>query len=79
MLLHTDKAINDGIELAVEEINKEGIDGKKIELITVDNKSDAAESTSAALKLISQDTSICYSWSICNSELYGSSTTSSRK
>ncbi|WP_338449161.1 ABC transporter substrate-binding protein [Niallia oryzisoli] len=49
------QGINEGIELAVEEINKKGIDGKKIELITVDNKSDAAESTSAALKLISQD------------------------
>ncbi|MBB6445763.1 ABC transporter substrate-binding protein [Bacillus benzoevorans] len=48
-------AINDGIKLAVDEINKEGIDGKKIKLITVDNKSDAAESTNAALKLISQD------------------------
>ena len=39
----------------MEEINKEGIDGKKIELITVDNKSEASESTNAAIKLTSQD------------------------
>ena len=44
----------EGIELAVEEVNKEGIDGKKIELITVDNKSEASESTNAAIRL-SQD------------------------
>lgn len=47
--------ILEGLELAVEEINKEGIDGKKIELVKFDNKSDAAEATSGALKLISQD------------------------
>ncbi|MDI2589043.1 ABC transporter substrate-binding protein [Psychrobacillus sp. NEAU-3TGS] len=46
----------DAIDLAVEEINADGgIDGKKIELIKVDNKSDAAEATSAAIKLTSQD------------------------
>ena len=45
----------EGVELAVEEINKEGIDGKKIELVTVDNKSEASESTNAAIKLTSQD------------------------
>ncbi|MDF2067070.1 ABC transporter substrate-binding protein [Bacillus sp. Cr_A10] len=46
----------DAIELAVEEINADGgIDGKQIELIKVDNKSDAAEATSAAIKLTSQD------------------------
>lgn len=45
-----------GVELAVEEINNNGgIDGKKIELIKVDNKSDAAEATNAAIKLTSQD------------------------
>ncbi|MFB5283850.1 ABC transporter substrate-binding protein [Peribacillus sp. Hz7] len=49
------QSILEGLELALEEINKEGIDGKKIELTTVDNKSEAAESTSAALKLTSQD------------------------
>lgn len=46
----------DAIDLAVEEINADGgIDGKQIELIKVDNKSDAAEATSAAIKLTSQD------------------------
>ncbi|WP_342600953.1 ABC transporter substrate-binding protein [Psychrobacillus sp. FSL H8-0483] len=46
----------DAIDLAVEEINKDGgIDGKQIELIKVDNKSDAAEATSAAIKLTNQD------------------------
>ncbi|AZV44528.1 ABC transporter substrate-binding protein [Peribacillus asahii] len=49
------QSVLEGLELALEEINKEGIDGKKIELTTVDNKSEAAESTSAALKLTSQD------------------------
>lgn len=49
------QGLNEGLELAVEEINKEGIDGKKIELVKFDNKSDAAEATSGALKLISQD------------------------
>lgn len=47
---------NDGFTLAVEEINAAGgIDGKQIKLVTVDNKSDAAESTNAAIKLTSQD------------------------
>lgn len=47
---------NDGFNLAVEEINAAGgIDGKQIKLVTVDNKSDAAESTNAAIKLTSQD------------------------
>ncbi|MEK4485512.1 ABC transporter substrate-binding protein [Psychrobacillus sp. FSL H8-0484] len=46
----------DAIDLAVEEINEAGgIDGKQIELIKVDNKSDAAEATSAAIKLTNQD------------------------
>lgn len=45
-----------GIDLAVEEINDAGgIDGKKIELVKVDNKSDAAEATNAAIKLTTQD------------------------
>ncbi|KXH79235.1 ABC transporter substrate-binding protein [Sporosarcina sp. HYO08] len=45
-----------GIDLAVEEINEAGgIDGKKIELVKVDNKSDAAEATNAAIKLTTQD------------------------
>ena len=45
----------DGLKLAIDEINKEGIDGKKMEIVKVDNKSDAAEATSGAIKLVSQD------------------------
>ncbi|MCJ7841899.1 ABC transporter substrate-binding protein [Lederbergia sp. NSJ-179] len=48
-------SIAQGLELAMEEINKEGIDGKKIELVKVDNKSEASEATNGALKLTSQD------------------------
>ncbi|MBN6187729.1 ABC transporter substrate-binding protein [Aneurinibacillus sp. BA2021] len=45
-----------GIDLAVEEINKNGgINGKKLEVIKVDNKSEPAESTNAAIKLTSQE------------------------
>ncbi|MBV7505103.1 ABC transporter substrate-binding protein [Bacillus sp. sid0103] len=49
------QSAKEGIELAIEEINKEGIDGKKLKLVTVDNKSDAAEATNGALKLATQD------------------------
>jgi branched-chain amino acid transport system substrate-binding protein len=48
-------SIAKGLDLALEEINKEGINGKKLEVIKVDNKSDAAEATSGAIKLVSQD------------------------
>lgn len=49
-------SILDGAELAIKEINDNGgIDGKEIELISADNKSENAEATSAALKLIEQD------------------------
>lgn len=45
-----------GIALAVDEINKDGgVDGKKLKIIKVDNKSDAAEATNAAIKLTSKD------------------------
>jgi branched-chain amino acid transport system substrate-binding protein len=45
-----------GIELAVEEINKAGgIDGRQIEVVKVDNKTDGAESTNAMMKLATQD------------------------
>ena len=44
-----------GLELALEEINKEGIDGKRWNLIQFDNKSEAPEASSGALKLINQD------------------------
>ncbi|KGR79789.1 ABC transporter substrate-binding protein [Ureibacillus manganicus] len=50
------QSILKGAELAVEEINaKGGIDGKKIELVTVDNKSEVSEATAATLKLMTQD------------------------
>ena len=49
------QSIQEGLKLAIEEINKDGIDGKKLELVTFDNKSDAAEATNGAIKLISQD------------------------
>ncbi|MBE3553788.1 MAG: ABC transporter substrate-binding protein [Thermicanus sp.] len=50
------QSIAEGIDLAVEEINKAGgINGQQLEVVKVDNKSDAAESTNAAIKLMSQD------------------------
>lgn len=45
-----------GVQLAVNEINAAGgIDGKQIELITYDNKSDATEAYNNALKLATED------------------------
>lgn len=45
-----------GIELAIEEINQAGgIDGKQIKLVKYDNKSDEAETTTLATKLMTQD------------------------
>jgi branched-chain amino acid transport system substrate-binding protein len=49
------QSIEEGLQLAIGEINKKGIDGKKIKLVKVDNKSDAAEATSGSIKLINQD------------------------
>lgn len=50
------QSIAEGVDLAVEEINASGgIDGKKLEVVKVDNKSEAAEATNAAIKLTSQD------------------------
>lgn len=49
------QSISEGLELALEELNKEGVDGKKLEIVKVDNKSDAAEATNGAIKLVSQD------------------------
>lgn len=44
------------IELAFKEINeKVGINGKQLELVVADNKSEAAEATNAMQKLVSQD------------------------
>ena len=49
-------AENKGIKLAVDEINKAGgVDGKKLELVTKDNKSDNAESSTAATNLAVQN------------------------
>lgn len=46
----------EGLQLAIEEANEAGgINGKKIELVSVDDKSEAAESINAATKLISDD------------------------
>lgn len=48
--------ISKGAKLAIDEINKAGgIDGKKIVPVEIDNKSDAAEATSAAIKLATQE------------------------
>lgn len=45
----------EGIELATEEINKAGgVLGKQIELVKQDNKSDAAEATNVATKLVKE-------------------------
>ncbi len=50
------QGIAEGIDLAIEEINAAGgVDGKELELVKVDNKSDAAEATNAAIKLITKD------------------------
>lgn len=44
------------IELAFKEINeKGGINGRQLELVVADNKSEAAEATNAMQKLVSQD------------------------
>lgn len=49
-------SIGDGAKLAVEEINAAGgIDGKQIELITVDNKSENSEATTAAIRLAEKE------------------------
>ncbi|MEM3126442.1 MAG: ABC transporter substrate-binding protein [Candidatus Woesearchaeota archaeon] len=47
-------AIN-GAKLALEDINKKGINGKKLELIVEDGKCDSKEATTVATKLITQD------------------------
>ncbi|MBR6789634.1 MAG: ABC transporter substrate-binding protein [Oscillospiraceae bacterium] len=46
----------DGVELAIEQINAAGgINGKTIEIVKYDNKSDAAEATTLGKKLMGQD------------------------
>jgi branched-chain amino acid transport system substrate-binding protein len=49
------QSIMEGMELALDEINKDGVGGKKLEIVKYDNKSDAAEATTGAIKLASQD------------------------
>lgn len=50
------EAENEGVKLAVEEINKDGgIDGKKIEYVSKDNKSDNNEAASVAANLTTKD------------------------
>ena len=50
------KSMLSGFELAVEEANKAGgIDGKKIKVVTADNKSEPSESGNAATKLVTQN------------------------
>lgn len=45
-----------GVEMAVEEINAAGgVKGKKVELVKYDNKSEPAEATTLATKLMTQD------------------------
>ena len=49
-------SINDGAKLAIEEINADGgINGKEIEYVPVDNKSDNAEAVTAAMRLAEQE------------------------
>ncbi len=50
------ESMSKGIEMAVDEINKNGgVDGKKFDVVKVDNKSEAAEATNGIIKLTSQD------------------------
>ncbi|WP_462410800.1 ABC transporter substrate-binding protein [Neobacillus sp. Marseille-QA0830] len=50
------ESLDKGIEMAIKEINKDGgVDGKKIDVVKVDNKSDASEATNGIIKLTSQD------------------------
>lgn len=44
-----------GIELGLEEINKEGVLGKQIETVKVDNKSDDTEAANVSAKLATRD------------------------
>ncbi len=49
------QSMQEGLNLAIDEVNKEGINGQKFKLVKVDNKSDAAEATNGAIKLVNQD------------------------
>ena len=49
-------SINDGAKLAIKEINDAGgINGKQIEYIVKDNKSESSEATSVAINLVTQE------------------------
>ena len=50
------QATLDGLNLAIDEINAAGgVNGKKLVVVSADNKSEAAEAVNAATKLISDD------------------------
>ena len=50
------KSTNEGLKLAIDEINKAGgVNGKQISLVESDNKSEPAESGNSVTKLITQD------------------------
>lgn len=49
------KSIQSGFKMAVDEANKAGINGKKIELIESDNKSEPSESGNSITKLVTQN------------------------
>ena len=50
------KSTNEGLKLAIEEINKAGgVNGKKLAVVESDNKSEPAESGNSVTKLITQD------------------------
>ncbi|MCH1625023.1 ABC transporter substrate-binding protein [Fredinandcohnia quinoae] len=49
------KSIEQGLDLALKHVNEEGIGGKTIELVKIDNKSSEDEAKSGATKLIDDD------------------------
>ena len=50
------QGLTDGVELAIEEINKAGgVLGKQIEIIKIDNRSDTTEAANASTKLATRD------------------------
>ncbi len=50
------QSIAEGVELALEQVNNNGgVDGRKIDLVKADNKSEAPEASNNARKLIDQD------------------------
>src|SRR5882757_1003814 len=49
------QSTDNGIKLALEEINQAGVKGKKLQLITYDDKGDAKEAGTAVTRLINKD------------------------